>query len=81
MYEAELRRVQGKPWSAAVVWDHTTIGPAIVNGFTADGMPSLREMNANLVRASRFELAHEDRVTRQFLEHVDMRDGVLAGRL
>ena len=53
---------------------------AIVDAFTAERGAGLAEMDADLVRASRFQPALDETVAGPRLQHADMRDGMLAPR-
>src|SRR5438093_8214535 len=78
MGEAQLCRVQGEARSTALVLTRRAAQRAIVHLLAAYGMPQLRQMNANLVRAAGLQPARQERVARQLLDDFDMRDGLLA---
>ena len=75
--EAEFGGVEGQPRGAAFVLEHLAVGPLRVHLVAADRVAGFREVNADLVRAARFQPAREQRVTRQPLLDRDVRDRFL----
>ena len=69
--------MQGQPRGAALVLEHLAVRPLRVHLVAADRVAGFREVNANLVRAARFQPAREQRVTRQPLLDRDVRDRFL----
>ena len=81
MDEPELRGVQGESRGTALVGNHRAVRLARVDFFSADWMSRLREMDADLMRTSSFQLANEGRMPWEPLQHINMRNRMLAGRL
>ena len=78
MGKAEFRCVQRQAWSAAFIGARRLLQIAMVDAFATHRMAELREMNADLMRASRFQSARDERISRQRFLDGDVRDGILA---
>src|SRR5689334_2856678 len=76
--QAQLRGVQGDAGGAAVVGEGLPAERLVVHPLAADDVSLFGEMNADLMRPSRFELAFDQRVLAQILERPDVRHGMLA---
>ena len=78
MLEAELGGVQRQAGGFARVGDRCAARSSIIDLLAAYGVSRFRQMNADLVRSSRLELAKQNRMSRQPLNNVEMRNGVFA---
>src|SRR5437588_4916999 len=66
--ETYFRGMQGQPRSSAFIGNRLARKRSAVDLVATQGMPRLREMNADLMSAPRFQPAFDDRVTLESLD-------------
>ena len=77
MNKCQLSGVQGLSRRGAHVPVRRLPDGVRIELFTAQGMADFRKVDANLVRAARFEAAFDDGVAPKVLDRADMRDSSL----
>src|SRR5262245_15876432 len=78
MREAKFGRMQGEARGATGVGHSLAVEGAIVDALAAHGVAQLREMDADLMRAARFQAAGKECVTGERFFDGDVRDGFFA---
>src|SRR5579863_794807 len=72
MDEADLGSMQGQPGSSAFIGDRFSGKWPAIDFIAAQRMPGFRKMNADLMRASRFQPAFDDGVALESLDWFDV---------
>ena len=80
MDEPKFRGMQGESRGPALVGNHRAVRLARVDFFSADWMSRLREMDADLMRTSSFQLANEGRMFGKAFQDIYVRDRMFARR-
>src|SRR5258708_2903998 len=67
MRNFQVRRMEGQPGSVALVGKRRTVKRAVVDAFAADRRAGFAEVNADLMRAPRFQPAfHQGKIAEAF---------------
>ena len=78
MFEAQFSGVQRESWCSAAIDDQLLAERAAIVFVAADRMPRLGKMNANLMRATSFESAFNEREAADQFDWSNVRDCLLA---